>query len=955
MDAQLIPLKPPLKGIFEGSAFANFPEGTTPLALNVRPYDLMNSRNRLGQRQGTRKWVSSQFGGNFPIQFIHEIMLARTGPTSQMVPAETTTSTPTVFPASGQSGVITSLQGYDNYNANVTTVGSSLGIGTAIGNSPAINPASVQLQRPVLYGDFSFGATLTFPGFAVGGGGTTWLPQWQNWFSVMGGGLQIQFAVTGGNSGLYPMQVNIIQGAVGVPSVQFPGIRRGNTLTGAPAYTAITVIVRPSGSQFVMTVTTTDVATGAVARLSVTFNRSKVALTDFNGNPALPGTTGLFVNPLSTGSIPFDYDLDNTVLDYWFGGGQFTLGAPVKSGYSSVPQAPMQSLPYGPITTATATITSNKSFPVKDAGGTEILNIVTAPFRVNFGWTFDGVALMGATGENIVIELHRETATPGVSSTTFVQVTIAKTTITVKAFVNGSVVHTYGPFTIGAGQQWAGSEQEIAVAMDEAGSFTVSIGGVQQTSFTFTQFATYLNVNLIGNITGNAFATTSYIGEWSVTTTQKQNNVVGNKYLVGQNGTVWYGDPIGGFAIPTGGTSCFNTTGEVSVTSVGGDFYLVDGDHFLKIAGVDGTVTTMTPTGGALPTGCKLILHYRNRLMLTRDKNNPQMWYMSAVADYGNFDYSVEEDTGAVAGNNSDAGTVSDVVTAAIAMMDDDVIMGGAQSLWKITGDPRAGGSIDNLSYNEGIVGPTSWCRAPDGRVFFLSRTGIQQVGHWTPYGFRIMKPENMTQAALNETIMGINVDDKVIRMEWDGVRHGFYTFVVPQDGAATDGIWYDERATGWWKDTLPSNYGPSCTTVVKGANPTDRLVLLGCYDGYIRTYDSTVTDDDGVAIMSRVQFAPIQLTGPQTRGRIIETQLVFGPVFGCQYSFYVGDSPQEAVEATTPFYTGNVPSDGWQIPDRARIRAQSVVFEISNAVIYNAWSFETGQLTVDAAGKLRK
>lgn len=81
-----------MKGIFEGSSFAEFPPGTSPSLSNVRPFDPATGRKRMAQRMGLKKWVDFQFGGDFPIQFIQEIMLSRSEPVFQSAPALTKNS-----------------------------------------------------------------------------------------------------------------------------------------------------------------------------------------------------------------------------------------------------------------------------------------------------------------------------------------------------------------------------------------------------------------------------------------------------------------------------------------------------------------------------------------------------------------------------------------------------------------------------------------------------------------------------------------------------------------------------------------------------------------------------------------------------------------------------------------------------------------------------------------------
>jgi hypothetical protein len=53
----------PIKGVNEGWAFGQQPEGTSPDALNVLPIDVQEDRIRGGQRWGLTKYFEDEVGG----------------------------------------------------------------------------------------------------------------------------------------------------------------------------------------------------------------------------------------------------------------------------------------------------------------------------------------------------------------------------------------------------------------------------------------------------------------------------------------------------------------------------------------------------------------------------------------------------------------------------------------------------------------------------------------------------------------------------------------------------------------------------------------------------------------------------------------------------------------------------------------------------------------------------
>lgn len=63
-DSELLP---PLAGLQENLAFEQKPPYSSPLLLNVRPYDTDEARARMGQRPGIVKYSDTQCGGDHPI------------------------------------------------------------------------------------------------------------------------------------------------------------------------------------------------------------------------------------------------------------------------------------------------------------------------------------------------------------------------------------------------------------------------------------------------------------------------------------------------------------------------------------------------------------------------------------------------------------------------------------------------------------------------------------------------------------------------------------------------------------------------------------------------------------------------------------------------------------------------------------------------------------------------
>lgn len=60
----------PVLGLHRGLPAAEQPQATSFDLVNVRPYDIMSERIRLGQRPGLTKAYTTQVGGDHPVLYL---------------------------------------------------------------------------------------------------------------------------------------------------------------------------------------------------------------------------------------------------------------------------------------------------------------------------------------------------------------------------------------------------------------------------------------------------------------------------------------------------------------------------------------------------------------------------------------------------------------------------------------------------------------------------------------------------------------------------------------------------------------------------------------------------------------------------------------------------------------------------------------------------------------------
>lgn len=368
--------------------------------------------------------------------------------------------------------------------------------------------------------------------------------------------------------------------------------------------------------------------------------------------------------------------------------------------------------------------------------------------------------------------------------------------------------------------------------------------------------------------------------------------------------------------------------------------------------------------GGSMPEDddgnkATIIAKYRNRIVLAGVKNDPANWFMSAVGDSRNWDYSppTTSATQAVAGNASNAGEVGDRVTALAPLNDDIMLIGGDQSLWQMTGDPADGGSLDVISYQTGIVGPEAWAIDPSGRIYFMGQPGL----------FRFAgagEPELLSRGRLDRTFRSFDLSNSRVLLQWDRQRDGLWILVASETtDEAPEQYWWDARTDSFWPIELPVSVGPYCVTTFDTDLPSDREVLLGGQDGYIRGWrDNRNADADGdldtgdvsdAAISSFVDLGPI-VAPPDTDYGIDETTVILdGSAESVTVAIYAASTPEELSDAAAAFSRSL--AAGRNAPLRQRARGNAIKVRLSHDTVSEDWAMEGVQVKVSTVGRSRR
>lgn len=404
--------------------------------------------------------------------------------------------------------------------------------------------------------------------------------------------------------------------------------------------------------------------------------------------------------------------------------------------------------------------------------------------------------------------------------------------------------------------------------------------------------------------------------------------------------------------------------------------YFADGTNYKKLDAHTGVVSDWTAfngvdavsgdtIAGALPTDsdnntATILALYRNRMVFSGLAEQPHTWFMSAQGDVRNMDFSppTPSERQAVAGTNAFFGELGDRVTALIPVSDDLMLFGGDRTLWRLTGDPAAGGVIDNVSQQIGVVGPDAWATDPQGNVYFVGHNGLYRVAG---VGGDVV---NISENRLDRFFKQVDLTTHRFVLAWDRMRDGLYIFLhVIANNAPVTSLFWDRRADAFWPIVLPESNGPISATIFDTDAVEDRILLLGGRDGFIRAFedlrpnDNNGADEDGFSIEAAIE-SEVALT--PLRGSVHDE--IVASEFRLSMSddsspitllVRTGATVEAALGAGSRVSRQLFP--GKNVPAVAPIRGRAIVPVLYDNTLNTRWAYEDGGVVVRHAGRGRR
>ena len=386
-----------------------------------------------------------------------------------------------------------------------------------------------------------------------------------------------------------------------------------------------------------------------------------------------------------------------------------------------------------------------------------------------------------------------------------------------------------------------------------------------------------------------------------------------------------------------------------SAAHCNGNLFILDGataKWFNPMAsGGAGEVANWTARRGKVESTCRIVVNWRNRLVLAGSTYDPQNFFMSRQDDPWDFDYSCGDSKSAVTGSLSESGRIGDPIAAMCPLSDDVLVIGSTRSVWVLQGDPMAGGRVIRRSDRTGILGQNAWTTDPAGNLYFLGEEGLYVM---SPLG----QPKNLTRTRIPglagckpvRTGYAGAAGETYATLAYDADRHGVLILLTPYAGGAATHYFYDLRNDAFWPESYPDDIGPTCAAYYSATSPAYRKVLLGGRNGYLYQFDDAAKNDNvsgqDVAVSSYVWIGPRRLGGGVHDA--IVTRVVGVLSSGSDttgFGIHAADTP-EAVLSAAAAASGDW-SAGMNV-DRSRVRGGAHALKLHNSTASRRWAVES-------------
>lgn len=371
-----------------------------------------------------------------------------------------------------------------------------------------------------------------------------------------------------------------------------------------------------------------------------------------------------------------------------------------------------------------------------------------------------------------------------------------------------------------------------------------------------------------------------------------------------------------------------------------------------------------TAAYGTLPGKAYLGCAYRGRAVLSGNPDYPNQFYMSREGNPFDFNIYATDAQRATAGGVGDLGMLGDMPRALVPHHDDALMIGCANSVTVLRGNPTDGGYLDHVNAKIGVFGQSAWTFDADGNLYFWGTGGV----YHSPKGFSAF--ENITSERYPDLIQDEGADPSTHRVVfgYDPGQQGIQISVTKLADGSSSSYWLDLRTKALFPDDFQTLHGAYSMFYYDANDVDNKCLIVGCTDGYTRRFSATAKNDDGSAIDSYVDYGPIQLgSGPDGEGVVfsVDAELGGGASGGTEldsnsvpWRLWADDSADGVNEKLS---ANSAPNVGGTFTAPGRRRGQSVKrkvkgvyagIKLRNNSLNESWAFEKMIVGVRPTGR---
>ena len=383
--------------------------------------------------------------------------------------------------------------------------------------------------------------------------------------------------------------------------------------------------------------------------------------------------------------------------------------------------------------------------------------------------------------------------------------------------------------------------------------------------------------------------------------------------------------------------------------------------HAQWVAGSAPAAATVTNAGIMPGGGSNIGVLCFGRIFLN-SMENPHHWVCSRINYPLDFDTSQTDVAAATTSQNTPkAGLVGSPIVAMVSYKDHYLVFGCASEVYVMRSDPLMGGVNTPVSKETGFFSPESWCWDDRNNLYFLGIDGIYRLSSDAIQG--ALPPENITKKNIPKLIslMGLNRRTDRVAMAYDKQRYGIKVSVTQKDGAWAAVFWIDLRTGGLFPDKYPTDQSPASLLYFDSYKTSERGLLEGGYDGYIRKADESEKNDEGDnAIEAYFAVGPfVNDKNPREKIETDETSVTAGEdTDGITVELYRADSADELIKnviaGSTPAATKTLTGDGLLASIRDRVAGRAIAHRFKNVTADESFSIEGINTNIIQSGKVK-